>query len=86
MAGRRKAPASVTGRDGYIIGKALVYAIAQIQSLPARRQEFSDMCDMCALVRAIGVDPWTVAGVQRHVDRTVDLNVDRERSDPEGSA
>ena len=43
----------VTGRDSYIEAKALIYAIAMIQSLPEDRQEWSDMRDMCAIARTI---------------------------------
>lgn len=43
---------SITGRDGYIINKALPYAIAHIQSLPEEMQECSDMRDMCAIVKS----------------------------------
>ncbi|MES0042362.1 hypothetical protein [Mesorhizobium sp. M0091] len=42
---------SVTGRDGYIIANALMYAICTIQNLPEDRQEWSDMNDMCKLVK-----------------------------------
>jgi hypothetical protein len=42
---------SVTGRDGYITTQALIYAISHIQSLSEERQEFSNMCDMCAILR-----------------------------------
>lgn len=46
----------VTGRDGYIIVKALAYAIAVIEALPVARQEGSDCDDMrdllCHLVPA----------------------------------
>lgn len=43
---------SITGRDGYIVNQALLYAIAHIQSLPEEKQEWSNMRDMCAIVRA----------------------------------
>lgn len=46
----------ITGRDTYILGKALIYAIAQIQSLPVRRQEQSDLADMRNLAKA-AIDP-----------------------------
>ncbi len=44
---------SVTGRDTYITLKALLYAIATIQSLPEEDREYGDLCDMTALVRAM---------------------------------
>jgi len=37
---------SVTGRDGYILCKALAYAINVIERLPETRQEWSDCQDM----------------------------------------
>lgn len=36
----------ITGRDGYIIAKALAYAIETIERLPDEWQEFSDKEDM----------------------------------------
>jgi hypothetical protein len=45
------AQASLNGREGYIVMKALIYAVARIQSLPRDRQEYSDMIATCALVR-----------------------------------
>jgi hypothetical protein len=44
--------ASIAGRDGYIVKRALLYAIAHIRSLPPEEQEGSDMADMCAIARA----------------------------------
>ena len=41
---------TVTARDGYIINKALAYAIAWIDSLPKEQQEASDRCDMVAIL------------------------------------
>ena len=43
---------NVTGRDGYIVAKALAYAILTIESLPEERQEYSDCLDMRALLEA----------------------------------
>ncbi|MDX0889752.1 hypothetical protein U8C37_06695 [Sinorhizobium medicae] len=60
---------SHTGRDGYIMGQALVYAIAHIQSLPEERQEFSNMCDMCIIARESGFSvflPSHITGVFAH--------------------
>jgi hypothetical protein len=42
---------SVSGRDDLVLSQALIYAIALIQSLPARDQSYSNMCDMCAIAR-----------------------------------
>lgn len=44
---------SVTGRDGYIIRKALAYAIETIERLPERWQEWSDKEDMKTLLAAL---------------------------------
>lgn len=46
------AATSVTGRDGYITLKAMLYAIASIQSLPEENREYGDLQDMLLLVRA----------------------------------
>lgn len=66
---------SMTGRDSVIMGKALVYAIAHIQSLPEEQQEFSDLCDMALLARErYGVlVPACVLSVEWHSGRTPDL-------------
>ncbi|KRW96245.1 hypothetical protein [Paracoccus sp. MKU1] len=80
--------ASVTGRDGYIVAKALVYAIAHIQSLPEERQEYGDMLDMCDLVYKSGLPQslidMIVHDVERHVRQEVNLypleGMDKERS------
>lgn len=70
----------VTGRDSYIQAKALIYAIAMIQSLPKDRQEWSDMRDMCAIARTI--DPTSLANLiyqtQRHTGITIDIWPDRD--------
>jgi hypothetical protein len=42
---------SITGRDGYIMSQALVYAIGYIQNLPREKQEWSNMVDMCEIAR-----------------------------------
>ena len=44
---------SITGRDGYIVAKALAYAIETISSLPERRQEWSDCEDMKRIFEAM---------------------------------
>lgn len=41
------------GRQSYIIGQALLFAIDAIQHLPSEAQKWSDMRDMCALARAL---------------------------------
>ena len=40
---------SITGRDGFIVPQAMLYAIGYIQSLPEERQEWSNMLDMCMI-------------------------------------
>jgi hypothetical protein len=42
----------VTGRDSFIMAKALAYAIETIRRLPRDWQEFSDMTDMLKLLKA----------------------------------
>jgi hypothetical protein len=66
----------ITGRDTYIIAKALIYAITYIQSLPERRQEWSDMADMCGIVKALPNDALSnlKTGVFRHTGTPIDLN------------
>jgi hypothetical protein len=65
----------ITGRDDYIIGKALLYAVAAIQALPEDKRELGDMSDMCKLIRACsGAQLWYhVANVEAHIDREIDL-------------
>lgn len=80
--------ATVTGRDGYIAAKALVYAIARIQSLPEEWQEYGDMLDMCSLVQESKLPQsmldMIVYGVERHVQHEVDIypseDMDKERA------
>ncbi|MCM2504106.1 hypothetical protein NDN16_10525 [Aureimonas altamirensis] len=49
---KRTTSNDITGRDGYIVTQALIYAIAHIQNLPEEDQEWANMRDMCRLVRA----------------------------------
>lgn len=42
----------ITGRDGYIVRKALAYAITAIDGLPVEWREESDRDDMAALLQA----------------------------------
>lgn len=42
----------ITGRDNYIIAKALAYAVLTIDNLPRARQERSDRNDMLSLLIA----------------------------------
>lgn len=80
--------ASATGRDGYITLKALVYAIAHIQSLPRDRQEYGDMLDMCDLVYENRLPQEMldiiVYDVERHIQHEVNLypsdGMDKERA------
>jgi hypothetical protein len=48
MAERHLLP-SITGRDDYILAKALIIAISHIQRLPPKKQAWSDMVDMCRI-------------------------------------
>jgi len=48
----RASPDSITGRDGYIVCQALVYAIEVIAALPIEYQEWSNREDMKALLAA----------------------------------
>lgn len=70
--------ASMVGRVGYINLKALLYAVACIQTLPGDKQEWSDMCDMCAIARSTlaerpnrGAD--ILWSVEHHVGHQIDL-------------
>ncbi|MBZ9939436.1 hypothetical protein LB518_24330 [Mesorhizobium sp. BR1-1-16] len=71
---------SVTGRDGYVLAKALLYAIDAIQHLPREMQERSDMVDMCALARAVhgGGLADALIFVEAHTGREIDLWPDDE--------
>ena len=53
---------SVTGRDGYIMAKALAYAIACIDGLPEERREVSNRCDMVALLFSTPPFPIPLSG------------------------
>jgi len=46
-------PSDITGRDTYIIAKALAYGITTIDHLPKERQEGSDRDDMERLLAAM---------------------------------
>jgi hypothetical protein len=48
---------NITGRDGFIIRKALAYAIEAIESLPKCWQERSDTDEMIQLLNAATADP-----------------------------
>jgi hypothetical protein len=50
---RKSETSDVTGRDGYIVCKALTYAIETIEALPKKWQEWSDKEDMITLLEAI---------------------------------
>jgi len=60
---------SVTGRDGYVLIKALVYAIAFIDSLPEKQREVSDRDDMVALLNHLTPNPVTVEQLAQKVER-----------------
>jgi hypothetical protein len=46
------ATTQITGRDVFIEEQAFVLAIGHIQSLPRQQQSWSNMNDMCKIVRA----------------------------------
>ncbi|MDQ7777687.1 hypothetical protein [Paracoccus aminovorans] len=77
--------ASITDRDGYIVAKALAYAIARIQSLPDDRQEHGDMLDMCALLRGHDLPQsmldMILLDVERHAQQEVDVYPGEELHD-----
>ena len=65
---------NVTGRDGYIITKALAYAIEAISSLPAAWQENGDQNDMKRLLESLVPNDTQLQhllrGVRAHLDGT----------------
>jgi hypothetical protein len=67
---------NITGRDNYIIAKALIYAIAEIQSLPSEKQEYSDMMDMCDIANKFWPDFLAILEreVLIHTGKPVNLN------------
>ena len=77
-----------TGRDSYIIPKALAYAIATIQNLPDGQQEFGDMADMCRLFRRLAPSAAAhfAASVVNHADLMPEIFADIEEDDEAGLA
>jgi hypothetical protein len=71
----------ITGRDSYILAKALAYAVACIDSLPREKQEVSDRDDMAVLFNAC--PEWergcALQDVERHTGRMPDM-IDRKRT------
>jgi hypothetical protein len=67
----------ITGRDAYIVRKALAYAIASIGSLPNDGREESDRLDMVAILKVVCPDPVVrqalVLDVQNHTGAPPDL-------------
>lgn len=72
---------SITGRDGYIVPQGLLYAIGYIQSLPMERQEWSNMWNMCMIVRAHS-SPFTI-GLILDLERFHGFKVDLWPEDDE---
>ncbi|MFA5538576.1 MAG: hypothetical protein WCZ72_09455 [Gemmobacter sp.] len=75
-----EAATSITGCDGYITMKALLYAIATIQSLPEADREYGDMHHMCELARdmcqsdvAVRLLAPAILEVARHTGHVPDL-------------
>jgi hypothetical protein len=64
------ARSSITGRDDYILMKALGYAIEAIGRLPRRWQEGSDQEDMIMLLNAMSFNPEMYRlGARAHLER-----------------
>ena len=62
---------ALTGRDGYIIAKALAYAIAVIDRLPPELQERSVQDDMRQLLDACGILASVHGPMRREIKRRV---------------
>ena len=57
---------NITGRDGYIIEKALFHAAHFIDGLPALYRERNDRDDMVRILRARLGDDFIIAAEQQH--------------------
>ena len=66
---------NITGRDDYIVCQALVYAVAAIQALPHKQQEWNNMVDMAAPARA-STDMETLARLSVAVEQKFGHDVD----------
>jgi hypothetical protein len=66
MRNMRMNKSGVTGRDAYILAKALAYAISIIDALPQERQEWSDREDMACLLDALGANHH-LSGARKHL-------------------
>lgn len=62
---------NVTGRDGFIMTKALAYAITTIDCLPRDQQEGSDRDDMLDLLCAMVPDETQRRAIMRSAERHV---------------
>jgi len=81
----------ITDRDRFVIGKALLYAIKYIDSLPEHLREYSDRDDMVTLLKLIS--PGTVDRAKAHergynlvVEKTgqpVDIGIAKHRKVPD---
>ncbi len=64
---------NITGRDGYIVCKALAYAIVTIERLPDMWQELSDRDDMKKLLDHFSTSErmthYYMTGARSHVER-----------------
>jgi hypothetical protein len=68
---------SITGRDGYIVAKALAYAITTIERSPEKWQEFSDMEDMKLIFdHNFGPLSMVFVNAKRHIDGARSDSVD----------
>ncbi len=75
----------ITGRDGFILCKALAYAIITIEKLPVAWREASDREDMIALLHAHSADPgFWLTTARAHIEqrRVTVENGQLELSDP----
>jgi len=60
----------ITGRDHWLLCKALAYAIETIGRLPKRWQERSDRQDMIKLLDALSASPdYFRTGARSHIER-----------------
>lgn len=65
---RQRVPASLTGRDGYLVLQALAYAITTIEALPEDWQERSNAEQMKQLLDSWGrSNPYYIENAQRHI-------------------
>lgn len=69
-------PENITGRDRYIICKALAYAIASIDAQVPAQRELSERADMVKLFHALCAGPEMRKLIPRDVDEPIRLDVE----------